>query len=117
MITGTASSWRCCRSMEQAALYNAVNFSAELELPENMTISGPRPQRAVVPERLGRAADRHADHVASYPGLQVALHQLRRLHGDEVPLGVEPVVDTPLAALAAQDNGSSSSTAGRGSLT
>jgi prepilin-type N-terminal cleavage/methylation domain-containing protein/prepilin-type processing-associated H-X9-DG protein len=90
---------------EQTALYNAVNFSVNIELPENMTV-----QRSQV-NALLCASDSAASQIdtptlwAAYPGLQVAHTSYNGCTGTWSHWAWNPSSKPPLATLVAQDNG------------
>jgi prepilin-type N-terminal cleavage/methylation domain-containing protein/prepilin-type processing-associated H-X9-DG protein len=91
--------------MEQAALYNAVNFSVNIELPENMTI-----QRAQISGLLC-PSDPDATQIdtptmwASYNGFQVAHGNYSGCTGTWAHWTFNPSSTPSLATLVAQDNG------------
>ena len=62
--------------LEQSALYNAVNFSVNIDLPENMTIQRSQVNGLLCPSDSAAWRDRHADHVGDLSRLAGGPHQL-----------------------------------------
>ncbi|AGA30834.1 DUF1559 domain-containing protein [Singulisphaera acidiphila] len=91
--------------MEQSALFNAVNFSLNIEMPENMTIHPSQINALLCPsDSTGWQIDTPTQW-ANYPGFRVAHGSYSGSTGTWSHWAWSPSSTPSLATLASQDNG------------
>jgi len=91
--------------MEQNPLYNAVNFSVNIELVENMTVHSKQVSSLLCPsDSLGWTVDTPTQW-GSYPGIRVAHGSYSGCTGTWSHWTYSPSSSPSLATLVAQDNG------------
>jgi prepilin-type N-terminal cleavage/methylation domain-containing protein/prepilin-type processing-associated H-X9-DG protein len=91
--------------LEQAALYNAVNFAVNIELPENMTIHRSQVNALLCPSDSAAWQIDTPTMWMTYPGLQVAHGSYSGCTGTWSHWTWNPSSKPSLATLVAQDNG------------
>jgi prepilin-type N-terminal cleavage/methylation domain-containing protein/prepilin-type processing-associated H-X9-DG protein len=91
--------------VEQAALYNAVNFSVNIELPENMTIQRTQINALLCPSDSAAWQVDTPTLWANYSGFQVTHCSYSGCTGTWVHWTWNPSSTPSLATLVAQDNG------------
>jgi prepilin-type N-terminal cleavage/methylation domain-containing protein/prepilin-type processing-associated H-X9-DG protein len=91
--------------MDQAALYNAVNFSVNIELPENMTIHRTQINTLLCPSDSAAWQIDTPTMWSNYSGFQVTHCSYSGCTGTWAHWAWNPSSTPSLATLAAQDNG------------
>jgi prepilin-type N-terminal cleavage/methylation domain-containing protein/prepilin-type processing-associated H-X9-DG protein len=91
--------------LEQSALFNAVNFSVNIDMPENMTIQRSQVNALLCPSDSTAWQIDTPTMWATYPGLQVAHTSYSGCTGTWSHWAWSPSSTPSLATLAAQDNG------------